>query len=125
MLCDRTPSEPLSPSPSVESLLRRLDTRRIRRDVAAGAAEATALKQLLRTTWLRPMADEQRRLLALRRRITELLVLVAHVRGRCHVTSTPRALRQAGAAWDRDAWRARIADRVALDYIPSEPEAPT
>jgi hypothetical protein len=71
------------------------------------------------------MADEQRRLLALRRGITELLVLVAHARGRYHLTSAPRAVREAGSAWDRDAWHARIADRVALDYIAAEPEAPT
>jgi hypothetical protein len=120
MLCDRTSSE--RSSPSVDSRLPPIDIRRLRRDVAACAVEASSLKQVLRVRWLRPMADEQRQLVALRRRVTELLVLLARARGRYHVTSAPRAVRQAGVAWDRDAWHARIAGRVALDYIPGELE---
>lgn len=123
MLCDRTSSE--RPSPSSDRLIHRLDARRLRRDIAAYAAEATALKRVLRTTWQHPMAEEQRRLQGLRRHVTELLVLLAHARGRYHVTSAPLALRQAGAAWDQVAWHARIAGRVGLDYVASELEEPT
>lgn len=67
------------------------------------------------------MADEQRRLARCRRRATELLVLLARTRGRWHVTAAPRDVRDAGAAWERDAWNTRVAERAARDYAaPSE-----
>ena len=99
----------------------RIDTPRLARDIAAAAAESVALKRALRVTWQRPMADEQRRLCRVRRRITELLVLLARSRGRYHLCSAPRDIRQSGAAWDQEAWHAKIADRVALDYAPIAP----
>jgi len=93
-----------------------IDMRRLRRDIASVSAEICTLKRLLRQTWTRPMADEQRRAVRLARHATELCVLLARTRGRWHVTAPPRDVRQAGAAWDRDAYHARIAERVALDY---------
>jgi hypothetical protein len=62
------------------------------------------------------MADEQRALARLARRMTDLCILRARLRGRWHVTAVPRSHRQAGAAWDREGYNARIAERVALDY---------
>ena len=93
-------------------LFDRIDIRRLRRDIASVSAEIRTLKQISRQTWTRPMADEQRRLLRLAWRATELCVLRARMRGRWHV-------QQADADWDRDAWHARIAERVALDYTES------
>jgi hypothetical protein len=100
----------------------RLDLRRLRCDIASSALHCRELKRLLRRRWIRPMADEQRALARLSRRVTELSILLARTRGRWHVTSPPRDLGQATAAWDRDAHAARIADRVALDYaLPALP----
>ncbi|HRG99868.1 MAG TPA: hypothetical protein PLR99_26665, partial [Polyangiaceae bacterium] len=56
----------------------------------ARAEESRALKVLLRATWTRPMAEEQRHLARLRRRITDLCVLGAHLRGRFHLARAPR-----------------------------------
>jgi hypothetical protein len=97
-------------------LFDRIDLRRLRRDVASASAEARALKRILRRRWERPMADEQRALARVAWRLTELCVLLARRRGRWHVTAPPRDVRQAGAAWDRDTYHAKIAERVALDY---------
>jgi hypothetical protein len=97
-------------------MLSRIDLRRLRHDIASASVEARALKRALRAPWSRPMADEQRRLARLARRVTELCVLLARARGRWHVTVAPRGERRPNAPWSRDAWNARIADRVALDY---------
>jgi hypothetical protein len=101
----------------------RIDMQRLRHDIASASSEGGELKRLLRRAWTRPMGDEQRRALRLARRVTELCVLLARLRGRWHVTSAPREVRDGGAAWDREAWAARVADRVALDYALSV-EAP-
>jgi hypothetical protein len=118
MLCDPSSNETPSRARRAPD---NIDLGRLARDVAAAAAESAALKRVLRARWTRPMADEQRRLCSVRRRITELLVLVARCRGRHHLAAPPHDIRQSGAAWDREAWHARIADRVALDY--ARPEA--
>jgi|SRR5580704_3158532 hypothetical protein len=97
-------------------LFDRIDLRQVRRDVASAAAASLALKKVLRARWARPMGDEQRALARLQRRMTELFVLLARARGRFHVSAPPRALRDAGAVWDREAYHARIAERTALDY---------
>lgn len=100
-----------------------IDRARLRADLAALASECTSLKRALRSTWTRPMAEEQRRLCRLRRRATELHVLYASSHGRVHVTSVPR-----DAAGDGDApsWHARVAARVAREYtiVAMQPEAP-
>ena len=97
-------------------LFDRIDIAQVRRDVASASVASLELKKVLRTRWERPMGDEQRALARLRRRTTELLVLIARARGRFHVAVPPRAARDAGAAWDREAYHARIAERTALDY---------
>lgn len=79
---------------------------RLRADLGALARECRALKDMLRTTWTRPMADEQRHLARLRWRTTELCVLRAWSRRRLHVRSVD----------DAEAWHATIAERVAKDY---------
>jgi hypothetical protein len=86
-----------------------IDSERLRADLGVLARECRALKNVLGTTWPRPMADEQRRLARLRRKVTELCVLRAHSRGRLHVKSVE----------EPEAWHARIAARVAKDYPPA------
>lgn len=93
-----------------------IDIRRLRCDIASASMQCSELKQVLRRRWTRPMADEQRALARVSRQVTELCVLLARTRGRWHVTAPPRAVRDAGAAWDREAYHAQIAERVALDY---------
>jgi hypothetical protein len=93
-----------------------LDSMKLRADLGTLARECRALKVVLGTTWTRPMADEQRHLVRLRWRVTELCVLRAWTRGRRHVTKAPRAITDSGAEWDGEAWHARIAERVAKDY---------
>jgi len=86
----------------------RLDTTRLGHDVAHLASTCTDLKKLLRTTWTRPMAEEQRAHARARRRATELLVLLAHARGRIHAqTLSPDE-------------HARVAERVATPYLLNE-----
>lgn len=85
----------------------------IARDVARHGAEARTLKQLLRARWKRPMADEQRRLAALRRATTELLVTLAHRRGRLHQRNAPEGF---AGDWDPHAHAARLAERVFARY---------
>ncbi|MCC6558015.1 MAG: hypothetical protein IT372_34140 [Polyangiaceae bacterium] len=97
-------------------LFDRIDIQRLRRDIAATSAQCIDMKRLLRRRWEAPMADEQRRLVRLRRRLTELHVLLARARGRFHVATPPHEVRQANASWDREAWSDRVAGRVALDY---------
>ena len=92
------------------------DSKKVRADLGALARECRALKDVLGTTWTRPMADEQRRLARLRWRATELCVLRAWMRGKRHVTKEPRAGGGSAVEWDGEAWHARIAERVAKDY---------
>ena len=53
------------------------DIRRLKHDLCAAALRARALKAVLRTTWTRPMADEQRALCQLAARVTRLCILRA------------------------------------------------
>ena len=103
----------------------KLDLARLISDLEALATESRALKVLLRRRWTRPMADEQRRLARVRHRTTELCILRAMARGKWHVRTMPRACSSAAESWDREAWHAAIALRVAKDYAPavSEPRA--
>lgn len=83
-----------------------IDSERLRADMAALASECRASKNVLQTTWTRPMADEQRHLVRLRLKVTELCVLRAWRRGKLHVKNVE----------EPEAWAARIAERVAKDY---------
>jgi hypothetical protein len=107
-------------------LFDRLDLKRLRRDLASASARCRELKLVLRRTWTRPMADEQRALAHAAWRVTELCVLLAQRRGRWHLAA-PR-----DASWDREKEQTRIAERVLRDYAvadeahdpPAEAQAP-
>jgi hypothetical protein len=88
----------------------RIDRTKLKGAIRELAGECTRIKRLLRATWERPMADEQRRACRLKRNLTELHILLAWTRGRLHLTSSPQA------AWDARAHAARIAERLAPDY---------
>lgn len=60
------------------------------RDLRAIEAEIRPIKRVLGATWTRPMHEEQRRLAWLRKRATELCMVLAWARGRLHVR--PRGL---------------------------------
>ena len=90
-----------------------IDRSKLRVDVNALARECRALKNILGTTWTRPMADEQRQLVRIRRRVTELCVLRAWSRGKMHATKVANVE-------DVAAWHAKIAERVAKDYAVAE-----
>ena len=83
-----------------------IDGPKLRADLGVLAHECRVLKNVLRRTWTRPMADEQRRLTRLKRRVTDLCVLRAWSRKRLHVRNVE----------DAEAWHAAIAERVAKDY---------
>src|SRR3982751_4144780 len=100
-----------------------IDEKKLVLDIIAIAKEARALKAVLRVTWTRPMAEEQKRSARLRRRATELCVLRAWSRGRHHVLKAPREGAYPGMKWDCDAWHTAMAARVARDYPPLVPSA--
>lgn len=101
-----------------------IDIPALRRALADTAREIVALKKILRTRWVRPMAAEQKTLAALAVKATSLCILRAHLRGRVHVAkpwcgaaaATPECI----ACYQRMAERA--ADRYAL-WRQAEPPA--
>jgi hypothetical protein len=97
-----------------------IDSERLRADTNALARECRALKDVLGTTWTRPMADEQRKLVRLRWRVTELCVLRAWSRQRVHVKTAPQ---NSPLDWDCAAWHSKIAERVAKDYACADANA--
>lgn len=82
-------------------------------DIRAISEQITGLKRLLRTTWQRPMAGEQRELERLKLRATELCALRAFSRGKLHVRRAPRGAR---SAWDALLYHRRIAERLGPSY---------
>jgi hypothetical protein len=92
-----------------------IDIERLKIDILNLIEECMVLKRVLRVRWEKPMADEQRRHVHVRRKLTERFVLFAHVRGKRHVIHAPRALPE-GEAWDAAAWNARVAERIRPDY---------
>jgi hypothetical protein len=95
-----------------------VDIDRRRADLAQLTAECIEVKRALRSTWTRPMADEQRRHARLRRNITERLVLLALLRSKLHVIHPPR---DAGEPWDAAVWNAKVAERIAPAYARAAP----
>ncbi|MBX3227197.1 MAG: hypothetical protein KIT84_35325 [Labilithrix sp.] len=91
-----------------------LDQTRIRHDIAQLNADCIHLKKLLRATWTRPMADEQRRQARVRRKLTELFVVLAAARGRLHVVRPPRDVDP--TTWDAAAYHRRVSERLAAEY---------
>jgi transposase len=69
------------------------------------------------------MAEEQKALVRLRRRTTELCVLRAFTRGRRHLRQPLREGAYPGMKWDSEAWHAQVAERVAKDYAVEAPPA--
>ncbi len=64
------------------------------------------------------MADEQRRLLVVQRKLTELFVLMAALRGRLHVTAPPR---EWAGSWSAETYRDRVLAASAPGYTQHEP----
>src|SRR5687767_2667495 len=92
-----------------------IDIERLKHDILQLIEECMKVKGVLRVRWEKPMADEQRRHVRVRRKLTERFVLAAHLRGKRHVIHAPRSLSE-GEAWDAVAWNARVAERIAPDY---------
>ena len=90
-----------------------LDLHRFRGDLTALVERIRTLKRALRTTWARPMGQEQAELARLRTRATELCALRAYCRGKFHVV---RALRGCSGAWDPLAYHQRIVARLGPVY---------
>jgi hypothetical protein len=103
-----------------------IDNDRLKHEIEHLIEECTLLKGVLRTRWTKPMADEQRRHVHVRRKLTDRFVLLAHLRGKRHVIHAPRSLPE-GEEWDAVAWNVRVAERIAPDYarasVEAQPEA--
>jgi hypothetical protein len=84
-------------------------------DMRSLELELRALKQMLRTRWERPMADEQRRVVVLRRKLTDLFITLAWSRARLHVRLRPRDV-SPEAPWDPRAHAKRAFDRCVAQY---------
>ena len=67
-----------------------MDIQRLKHDIKELAAQLKALKTQLRTTWTRPMGSEQYEAIRLKAEVTDLLILRAHLRGRCHLADEER-----------------------------------
>jgi hypothetical protein len=92
-----------------------LDISKVRSAISKLIADCIHLKSILRATWTRPMADEQRRLVRVRRELTELFVLLAFSRRKLHVRAAPRDL-GGSAPWDAAAYHQQIAMRLMPEY---------
>ncbi|MFC1612152.1 hypothetical protein ACFL6C_14405 [Myxococcota bacterium] len=62
------------------------------------------------------MSREQRQLVGLQRRVTELCVLRAGLRGRYHLRKPVRAGSYPGMKWDADTYRNAVMERIAPQY---------
>lgn len=98
------------------------EIRNLRTDLAARVAELRPLKASLRRRWPGPMADVQAEVLTLASSITELSIALAWTRGRRHLSSAPRWLRDLGRESELEDVQRRIAERVACEYRESSPE---
>ena len=85
---------------------RRFDVARYRVEIDRITREILGIKRLLRTTWTRPMAEEQHELRTLKLRATELCALRAFSRGRLHLRHGP------GPDWNAELHHRRIAERL-------------
>ena len=102
------------------SMTMTVDLGRLLHEIHMINVECTRLKKGLRARWLRPMSEDQRRLVRLRRTLTERYVLLAASRGRLHVVRPPRG--RTAEPWDAVAWNAKVAARVLPSY--ERPVAP-
>jgi hypothetical protein len=102
-------------------MLNKNEIRILRTDLATHVAALRPLKASLRRRWPGPMADVQAAALALAREITDRQILLAWTRGRRHLSSAPRWLRDLGRESELEDVQRRIAERVASDYRESSP----
>lgn len=82
-------------------------------DIRAISGQIKALKAVLRTRWLRPMASEQQELCRFKERATELCALRAFARGKLHLQKPPRG---APSEWSAITYHQRIAERLGPSY---------
>lgn len=92
---------------------RGLDLGLFRSDIAAISGQIVDLKRALRSTWQKPMADEQRELVRLKLRATELCALRAFSRGRLHLLRPPRG---SSGEWTAEGYHRRILERLGPSY---------
>lgn len=93
-----------------------VDISALRAALAETAAAITDIKKLLRRTWTRPMAAEQRALWALKDKATALCILRAFLRGRHHLERPMRRGWYPGRNWDPAAYHRSAAERAAEWY---------
>lgn len=72
-----------------------IDIARLRNDLKEIEDKIRPVKEALRSTWTKPMADEQYKLILLRREATELLCLLAWSRGKSHLADEMKSLKLA------------------------------
>ena len=85
----------------------------LKTDLRALSERIRGLKRLLRAPWLTPMAEQQRELMQLKSRATELCALAAFARGRFHLQRAPRG---ASDAWSVEQYHRAIAERLGPSY---------
>jgi hypothetical protein len=102
----------------MNTTLPKIDLPRLQQAMAAAAEAILVIKKVLRSPWPEgaEMAPQQWELHKLQRRATDLCVLRARMRGRYHLAAAPRALRDAGLAWDQERHHARIAEKLAAEF---------
>jgi hypothetical protein len=104
-----------------------IDSDRLVKDIEAIVADCIHLKSALRTRWTKPMAEEQKQLIRVRRALTERFILLAASRRRIHIIHAPRQVRdQPGfdaKTWDAAAYNATIATRLLPEYTDGAPLA--
>ncbi|HKE18648.1 MAG TPA: hypothetical protein VKB80_27415 [Kofleriaceae bacterium] len=93
-----------------------VDTLALRAALAGTAAAITEIKHLLRRTWTRPMAVEQRALCALREKATLVCILRAYQRGRHHLSAPMRRGAYPGMKWDPVEYHRRAAEHAAQRF---------
>jgi hypothetical protein len=74
----------------------KIEMTKLRADRRALEIRIRAIKAVLRTTWVAPMAELQRELHACKREATELCILRAWLRGKQHLPDAERCREVAG-----------------------------
>lgn len=95
-----------------------IDQNRLRHDISQYIADCIHLKKQLRSTWVKPMAEEQQRLVRVRRKLTDLFVVLAASRGRLHVKHAPHGVDP--TTWDAALYHRTVSERLAGGYARAE-----
>ena len=99
-----------------------INIQKLREDARRIEEQIREAKLLLRTTWTRPMDQEQINLATLRAQATELYTLRAWLRGKLHRKNPPEHLRHLARdlgkeiTWDAKEHAREIAERVGKRY---------